>query len=132
MSVPQVHLIAIAAISVYGAARGAEMLSIMLACGCQPAGLRLHRRPHRGGRHAVLGSTLQCAPLVFYLPFNGLTSLYLVSALFGLSQAASCRATPSSCGIFPAREAGARSACVDDLVSSAWRPAAGSRARSST
>ncbi|MEM8687015.1 MAG: MFS transporter, partial [Pseudomonadota bacterium] len=34
----------------------------------------------------LIGSSLQCLALVFYLPFDGLVSLYLVSALFGLSQ----------------------------------------------
>ena len=34
----------------------------------------------------MLGSTLQCLALVLYLPFDGLASLYVVSALFGLSQ----------------------------------------------
>ena len=34
----------------------------------------------------LIGSTLQCLALLFYLPFNGLVSLYVVSALFGLSQ----------------------------------------------
>ena len=48
---------------------------------------------------------------VLYLPFDGLTSLYVVSALFGLSQGG---IVPSYALIvreyFPAREAGARSA----------------------
>src|SRR5260370_29828975 len=39
-----------------------------------------------GVRTLLLGSALQCLTLVFYLPWNGLTSLYIVSALFGLSQ----------------------------------------------
>ena len=51
--------------------------------------------------------------LVFYLPFNGLTSLYLVSALFGLSQGG---IVPSYALIvreyFPARQAGARVSLV--------------------
>jgi hypothetical protein len=33
MSMPQVHLVAYCADLGYGAARGAEMLSLMLACG---------------------------------------------------------------------------------------------------
>ena len=65
---------------------------------------------HIGGlRTLLLGSTLQMIALVLFLPFTGLVSLYLVSALFGLFQG----------GIVPAyalvvrehftpREAGAR------------------------
>ena len=34
----------------------------------------------------LLGSSLQCLALFLYLPFNGLTSLYVVSIIFGLSQ----------------------------------------------
>jgi MFS family permease len=51
--------------------------------------------------------------LFFYLPFDGLTSLYVVSALFGLSQGG---IVPSYALIvreyFPAREAGARVSLV--------------------
>ena len=61
----------------------------------------------------IVGSTLQCLALLFYLPFDGLTSLYLVSALFGLSQGG---IVPSYALIvrdyFPAREAGARISLV--------------------
>ena len=61
----------------------------------------------------ILGSTLQCLALLFYLPFDGLTSLYVVSALFGLSQGG---IVPSYALIvrdyFPAREAGARISLV--------------------
>ena len=34
----------------------------------------------------LIGSVLQCIALFFYLPFDGLVSLYLVSLVFGLSQ----------------------------------------------
>ena len=57
----------------------------------------------------ILGSVLQCITLLFYIPFNGLTSLYVVSALFGLAQGG---IVPSYALIvrqyFPAREAGGR------------------------
>ena len=39
-----------------------------------------------GVRTLLLGSALQGLTLSFYLPFDGLTSLYVVSALFGLAQ----------------------------------------------
>jgi MFS family permease len=34
----------------------------------------------------LIGSALQCLSLFFYIPFNGLASLYVVSLVFGLSQ----------------------------------------------
>jgi MFS family permease len=34
----------------------------------------------------LVGSTLQAFSLLLYIPFDGLTSLYVVSALFGLFQ----------------------------------------------
>ncbi len=37
-------------------------------------------------RTLLLGSVLQCVGLLFYLPFDGLMSLYVVSLIFGLSQ----------------------------------------------
>ena len=61
----------------------------------------------------ILGSSLQCLALLFYLPFDGLTSLYIVSALFGLSQGG---IVPSYALIvrdyFPAHQAGARVSLV--------------------
>src|SRR3546814_2788729 len=57
----------------------------------------------------LLGSTMQAVALACYLPFSGLTSLYIVSALFGLMQGG---IVPSYAFIirelFPAREAGFR------------------------
>jgi len=61
----------------------------------------------------VLGSALQALALLFYLPFDGLASLFLVSALFGLSQGG---IVPSYAIIvresFAPREAGARIGAV--------------------
>jgi MFS family permease len=110
MSMPQVHIVAYCADLGYGVARGAEMLSLMLGTGvvsrlasgwvCDRIG---------GVRTLLLGSFLQCLTLIFYLPWNGLTSLYVVSALFGLSQGG---IVPSYAIIvreyFAPREAGAR------------------------
>lgn len=87
MSMPQVHIVAYCADLGYGAARGAEMLSLMLGFGVVSrliSGLIADRIGGLGT--LLLGSTLQCLALMFYLPFDGLASLYLVSALFGLSQ----------------------------------------------
>ena len=114
MSMPQVHLVAYCADLGYGPARGAEMLSLMLGFGVVSriaSGLIADKIGGVGT--LILGSTLQCLALLFYLPFDGLTSLYVVSALFGLSQGG---IVPSYALIvrdyFPAREAGARVSLV--------------------
>jgi MFS family permease len=114
MSMPQVHIVAYCGDLGYGPARGAEMLSLMLGLGVVSriaSGLIADRIGGLGT--LILGSTLQCLALLFYLPFDGLTSLYVVSALFGLSQGG---IVPSYALIvrdhFPAREAGARVSLV--------------------
>jgi MFS family permease len=114
MSMPQVHIVAYCADLGYGPARGAQMLSLMLGLGIVSrliSGLIADRIGGVGT--LILGSTLQCLALLFYLPFDGLASLYVVSALFGLSQGG---IVPSYALIvreyFPAREAGARVSLV--------------------
>jgi MFS family permease len=114
MSMPQVHIVAYCGDLGYGVARGAEMLSLMLGLGIVSrlaSGLIADRIGGVGT--LILGSTLQCLALLFYLPFDGLMSLYVVSALFGLSQGG---IVPSYALIvrdyFPAREAGARVSLV--------------------
>lgn len=87
MAMPQVHIVAYCVDLGYGAARGAEMLSVMLACGVVSRllfGVVLDRI----GSVAtlLLASTLQAVALVLFLPFDGLVSLYLVSGIFGLFQ----------------------------------------------
>jgi MFS family permease len=114
MSMPQVHMIAYCGDLGYGAARGAEMLSIMLFMGVVSRLISGVIADRIGGiRTLILGSTLQCLTLMFYLPFDGLTSLYIVAALFGLSQGG---IVPSYALIirdyFPAREAGVRISLV--------------------
>lgn len=114
MSMPQVHLVAYSGDLGYGSARGAEMLSLMLGLGVVSrlaSGLIADRIGGLGT--LILGSSLQCLALLFYLPFDGLASLYVVSALFGLSQGG---IVPSYALIvrdhFPARQAGARISLV--------------------
>jgi MFS family permease len=87
MSMPQVHLVAYCSDLGYGAARGAEMLSLMLACGIASRLTFGFICDRIGGlRTLLLGSTLQGVALLLFLPFNGLVSLYVISALFGLFQ----------------------------------------------
>jgi len=114
MSMPQVHLVAYCGDLGYGAARGAPMLSLMLACGIVSRLTFGFVSDRVGGlRTLLLGSSLQCVALFLFLPFDGLASLYVVSALFGLFQGG---IVPSYAIIvreyFPPREAGARVGAV--------------------
>jgi MFS family permease len=87
MSMPQVHLIAYCGDLGYGTKAGAQMLSIMLGFGVLSRLVSGHLSDHIGGVGVlIIGSMLQCLALLLYIPFDGLVSLYLVSALFGLSQ----------------------------------------------
>ena len=71
----------------YGVARGAEMLSLMLGLGLIARVLSGTIADRIGGLAALLiGSVMQAFALLLYLGFNGLTSLYVVSAIFGLFQ----------------------------------------------
>jgi MFS family permease len=86
------------------------MLSLMLACGIVSRLVSGWICDHIGGlRTLLLGSALQGLALLLFLPFDGLVSLYLISALFGLFQGG---IVPSYAIIvrehFPAAEAGAR------------------------
>ena len=110
MAMPQVHIVAYCADLGYGAARGAEMLALML-------GLGIFSRIGSGfladriGGVAVLliGSSMQAAALFLYLWFDGLASLYIISGIFGLFQGG---IVPMYAMIarqyMPPREAGAR------------------------
>ncbi|MBN9405064.1 MAG: MFS transporter [Burkholderiales bacterium] len=87
MAMPQVHIVAYCTDLGYGPARGAEMLSLMLASGIASRLVSGWICDHIGGvRTLLLGSVLQGLALLLFLPFDGLASLYVVSALFGLFQ----------------------------------------------
>ncbi len=87
MSMPQVHIVAYCGDLGFGAARGAEMLSVMLAMGVLSRLLSGWISDRIGGlRTLLLGSVLQGLALLLFLPFDGLVSLYVVSGLFGLFQ----------------------------------------------
>jgi MFS family permease len=110
MAMPQVHLVAYCSDLGYGAARGAEMLSLLLACGIISRLVFGWISDHIGGlRTLLLGSALQALALCLYLFSDGLISLYLISALFGLFQGG---IVPSYAIIvreyFSPKEAGAR------------------------
>ncbi|MCC6948621.1 MAG: MFS transporter [Bradyrhizobiaceae bacterium] len=87
MSMPQVHIVAYCGDLGYGAARGAEMLSLMLGLGIISRIASGFVADRIGGvATLLLGSTLQGVALFLYLWFDGLTSLYVISGLFGLFQ----------------------------------------------
>lgn len=87
MAMPQVHIVAYCADLGFGIARGAEMLSLMLGAGIISRLASGFLADHIGGlRTALLGSVLQCLALVFFLPFDGMMSLYVLSFMFGLAQ----------------------------------------------
>jgi MFS family permease len=114
MAMPQVHIVAYCTDLGYGAAKGAEMLSLMLACGIVSRLVSGFICDHIGGiRTLLLGSALQGVALLFFLPFNGLVPLYIISAMFGLFQGG---IVPSYAIIvreyFPPQEAGARVGAV--------------------
>ena len=110
MSMPQVHIVAYCGDLGFGAARGAQMLSLMLGMGIVSrlvSGLICDRIG--GLRTLLLGSVLQGLALLLFIPFDGLLSLYIISAMFGLFQGG---IVPSYAIIvrehFPAAEAGVR------------------------
>ena len=107
---PQVQIVAYCGDMGYGVAAGAKMLSLMLACGIvSRIGSGFIADRIGGLRTLLLGSLAQMTALVLYLLMNGLTSLYIISALFGLFQGGivPCYAIIVR-EYFPARQAGAR------------------------
>jgi MFS family permease len=87
MSMPQVHIVAYCGDLGYGVARGAEMLSLMLACGIVSRIASGFLADRIGGVATLLiGSLAQGAALLLYLFFDGLASLYVISGLFGFFQ----------------------------------------------
>ena len=87
MSMPQVHIVAYCTDLGFGAARGAEMLSLMLASGIVSRLVSGYICDRIGGiRTLLLGSALQGVALLLFLPFDGMVPLYVISALFGLFQ----------------------------------------------
>ncbi|MHA6264129.1 MFS transporter [Arenibacterium sp. CAU 1754] len=110
MSMPQVHIVAYCVGLGYGPAVGAEMLSLMLLGGVVSRVISGLAADRLGGVMTLLiGSVLQCIALFLYLPYDGMVSLYVVSAMFGLAQGG---IVPSYALVvreyMPAKEAGSR------------------------
>src|SRR6195952_5313400 len=84
MSMPQVHMVAYCGDLGYGVARGAEMLSLMLAFGIiSRIGSGFLADKIGGLRTLLMGAVAQGTALLFYVFFDSLTSLYVISAMFG-------------------------------------------------
>lgn len=110
MSMPQVHIVAYCGDLGYGVARGAEMLSLMLFLGiASRIGSGFLADRIGGAATLLIGSIMQGVALVLYLFFNGLTSLFIISGIFGLFQGGIVPMYAVICREFlPAREAGSR------------------------
>jgi MFS family permease len=114
MSMPQVHLIAYCRDLGYGATRGADMLSLMLAASLLSRVVFGWSADRIGGlANLLIGSTLQAMSLVLYTFFSSLDALYAISFLFGFVQSG---IVPCYAMIvreyFPAREAATRLAPI--------------------
>src|ERR1700688_205437 len=110
MAMPQVHSVAYCGDLGYGVARGAEMLSLMMAFGVvSRIGSGFLADRIGGIRTLLIRSLAEGFALLFYLFFDGLSSLYIISAMFGLFQGG---IVPSYAIIvreaMPAREAATR------------------------
>ncbi len=110
MAMPQVHIVAYCGDLGYGPARGAEMLALMLGFGIVSRIAAGFIADRIGALSALLlSSVLQAVALFLYLWFDGLISLYVISALFGLFQGG---LVPMYALVirefFPPREAGVR------------------------
>ncbi|HRH86646.1 MAG TPA: MFS transporter, partial [Rubrivivax sp.] len=110
MSMPQVHIVAYCSDLGIGPARGAQMLSLMLGMGIISRLASGWIADHIGGlRTLLLGSVLQGVALVGFLFADGVVSLYLVSAMFGLFQGGIVPSYPLVVReYFTPREAGTR------------------------
>ncbi len=110
MAMPQVHIVAYCGDLGYGVARGAEMLSLMLGFGIvSRIGSGFMADRIGALKTLLIGSAAQGAALLLFTMFDGLLSLYVISALFGLFQGG---IVPSYAFIvreyFPPREVGTR------------------------
>ena len=110
MAMPQVHIVPYVLDLGYPAARGAEMLALMLGFGIVSRVMSGWLSDRIGGlRTLLIGSLLQALVLVAFLAADSLTMLYATSIAFGLVQGG---IVPSYAMIvrtfFPASQAGWR------------------------
>ena len=110
MAMPQVHVVPYALDNGHAAARGAEMLSLMLGFGIVSRLVSGWLSDRIGGvRTLALGAAMQALALAAFIPAESLSALYAASVAFGLSQGG---IVPSYAMIirryFPAGQAGWR------------------------
>ena len=127
MAMPQVHIVAHCVDLNIGAKRGAEMLSIMFGLGVVSRIIFGFLTDWVGAAWALfIGSSLQAFSLLLYLPADGVISLYIVSAMFGLFQGG---IVPAYAVLvreyFPASQAGIRvgivlSATIGGMALGGW------------
>ncbi|MGL5735295.1 MAG: MFS transporter, partial [Beijerinckiaceae bacterium] len=110
MAMPQVHIVAYCSDLGYGVAVGAQMLALMLGLGVVSRIVSGFVADKIGGAVTLLvGSAMQGIALALYLFFNGLTSLTIITGIFGLFQGGIVPMYAVLVREFlPAREAGAR------------------------
>jgi MFS family permease len=110
MSMPQVHIVAYCGDLGYGVARGAQMLSLMLGLGIiSRIGSGFVADEVGSSATLLIGSFMQGLALLLYMYFDGLTSLFVVSGIFGLFQGGIVPMYAIICReLLPPREAGAK------------------------
>src|SRR5262249_672164 len=87
MAMPQAHIVAHCNDLGFGVARGADMLALMMVFVIvSRIGSGFIADWIGGLRTLLLGSLMQGVALLLYAFFDGLTSLYVITALFGLFQ----------------------------------------------
>ena len=87
MAMPQVHLVSLCTDRGFGAARGAEMLSVMLGAGIISRLAFGQLSDRLGGlRTLLISGILQGLALLMFLPAQGMTALYVAAVMFGLFQ----------------------------------------------
>ena len=127
MAMPQVHIVAHCVDLGIGAKLGAEMLSIMFGLGVVSRIIFGFLTDWIGAAWALfIGSSLQAISLLLYLSADGVISLYIVSAMFGLFQGG---IVPAYAVLvrdhFPASQAGVRvgivlSATIGGMAFGGW------------
>ena len=86
MATPAVHLVAMCSDLGFGANNGARMLSFLLACSfASRLGFGWLSDKIGGLKTILIGSSLQALALSSYIWIDGLTSLYILSGMFGLA-----------------------------------------------
>ena len=114
MSMPQVHIVAYCGDLGYGVAVGTQIISLMLGLGVvSRLGSGLIADRIGAGPMLLIGSLMQAMALLLYLFFNSLSSLWVITGLFGLFQGGIVPMYAVLIRQFlPPREAGARISLV--------------------